>query len=158
MDPFGEIVIGIVILFGLAGIFVPVLPGLVLVVAAVLVWAIVEGGTAAWTVAVIAVIVGVGGMAVSYLIPGRRLRDSGIPSSTLWLAGGLAIIGFFVVPVIGGPLGFVLGVYLAERQRVGHESAWPATKASVRAVGMSIGIELTAGLVIAGVWLATVLF
>lgn len=158
MDPFGEVVIGIAILVGLVGILIPVLPGLILVVVAVLIWAIVEGGTEAWTIAGVAFLLGAGGMAVSYLIPGRRLKNSGIPMSTLLLGGGLAIAGFFVIPVVGGPLGFVLGIYLAERQRLGHDAAWPATMASVRAVGLSIGIELAAGLLIAGVWLAGVIW
>lgn len=158
MDPFGEVVVGIAILVGLVGILIPVLPGLILVVVAVLIWAIVEGGPAAWTVAGVAFVLGAGGMAVSYLIPGRRLKNSGIPMSTLLLGGGLAIAGFFLIPVVGGPLGFVLGIYLAERQRLGHDAAWPATVVSVRAVGLSIGIELAAGLLIAGVWLAGVIW
>ncbi len=158
MDPFGVVVVGIVILIGLMGILVPAIPGLVLVVVAVVVWAAFEGGGGAWTVAVVALILGGGGMAVAYLIPGRRLKRSGIPTATLLLGGGLAIIGFFVIPVIGGPLGFVLGVYLAERRRLGHEAAWPATMSSVRAVALSIGIELAVGLLIAGIWLAAVIW
>ncbi|MGH8912566.1 MAG: DUF456 domain-containing protein, partial [Acidimicrobiia bacterium] len=149
MDPFGEIVIGLIVLVGLVGILLPVLPGLLLETAAIVVWAIVEGGGRAWTVAGVALLLGIGGTVVKYLIPGRRLRASGIPTSTLLMAGGLAIVGFFVVPVVGGPIGFVLGTYLAERQRLGEERAWPSTVASLKAVGLSIGIELVAGLLMA---------
>jgi uncharacterized protein len=158
MDPFGEFVIGLLILVGLAGILLPVLPGLLLITGSIVVWAWVEGGTVAWTVAIVGILLAVAGSVIKYLVPGRRLRDAGVPRSTLWLAGGLAILGFFVIPIVGAPLGFVGGTYLAERQRLGPERAWPSTKASLGAVGLSIGIELFAGLLIAGMWLATVLF
>ena len=39
----------------------------------------------------------------------------------------LGVVGFFVVPVVGLFLGFVLGVYLAELRRVGAAAAWPST-------------------------------
>lgn len=158
MNAAGEVVIGLLILVGIVGILVPVLPGLILEMGAVILWAFLERGAVAWTVAGIALILGLGGTVVSYLIPGRRLERSGIPRQTLYLAGGLAIAGFFIIPVVGGPLGFVLGIYITERQRVGAEQAWPSTKASLRAVGLSIVIELIAGLLIAGVWLTAVVF
>jgi hypothetical protein len=67
-------------------------------------------------------------------------------------------VGFFVIPVVGLPLGFVLGVYLAERLRQpGHRFAWRSTGEAIKAVGLSILIELGAGLFIAGLWLAAVL-
>jgi uncharacterized protein len=62
-------------------------------------------------------------------------------------------VGFFVVPVVGLPLGFLLGVYLSELQRVGRERAWPATRAAVGAAGLSLLIELAAGLLAATTWL-----
>ncbi len=158
MDPVGELIIGLVILVGLAGILLPVLPGLLLVVGAVVLWAGVTGGATAWTVAVTGIGLAVVGTVVKYLVPGRRLREAGIPVSTLWMAGGQAIIGFFVIPVIGAVIGFVGGIYLAERRRLGPVDAWPSARASLGAVGLSIGIELFAGLLIAGLWLVAVLF
>ena len=53
-------------------------------------------------------------------------------SSLFMLLAVLLIAGFFVVPVVGLFVGFVLGVYVAERQRVGGEQAWPSTKAALR--------------------------
>lgn len=158
MDPIGEVIIGIAILVGLAGILIPVLPGLVLEVAAVVLWAGVTGGGRAWAIAIGAVVLGVIAQVVKFLIPGKRLQNAGIPRSTLYFAGTLAIIGFFVIPIIGAPIGFVLGTYLAEQRRVGRDRAWPSTKASLGAVGLSIGIELLAGLFIAGAWLVAVLW
>jgi uncharacterized protein YqgC (DUF456 family) len=158
MDPFGEVLVGLVILIGLVGIVLPVLPGLFLEVGAVLLWAFVEGGSRAWSVAVAALAIGAAGTVVKYLVPGKRLREAGIPRSTLILAGILAIVGFFVIPVIGAPIGFVAGTYLAERNRLGATAAWPSTSSSVKAVGLAIGIELAAGLAIAGLWLIALLW
>ncbi len=158
MDPFGEVLVGLVILIGLLGIVLPILPGLLLEVGAVLVWAFVEGGGSAWSVAAAVVVVAVAGTWVKYLIPGRRLREAGIPKTTLILAGVLAIVGFFVIPLIGAPIGFVAGTYLAERNRLGAREAWPSTTSSVKAVGLAIGIELAAGLAIAALWLIAVIW
>jgi uncharacterized protein len=56
--------------------------------------------------------------------------------------------------VIGAVLGFVLGVYVAERARVGAGAAWPSTRTALAAVGWSVAIELLAGLLVAGTWVA----
>jgi len=147
-----EACLALVILVGIVGVLVPVLPGSVLVVGAVLVWALVQGGATAWTVLVVAVAFVAAGTVVKYVVPGRRLQQSGIPASTQWCGALGALVGFFVVPVLGLFLGFVVGVYAAERARVGHAGAWPSTKASLRAVGLSMLIELIAALLAAGTW------
>ena len=59
-------------------------------------------------------------------------------------------VGFFV--------GFPLGIYVEERRRLGpHAPAWRSTRQALRAIGLSILIELSATVVAAAVWLAIVL-
>ena len=146
----------VLVAVGLVGILVPVLPGSILVVAGVLVWAWATGGATAWAVfAGAAALVAVGAV-VKYVVPGRRLQLAGIPASTQWVGALLGVVGFFVVPVVGLFLGFVLGVYLAELARVGSRQAWPSTVRSLRAVGLSIVIELAAALAATVLWLAGV--
>ena len=147
-----DLIAGLVILVGIVGILVPVLPGLLLIAAALIGWAAYVGGSVAWTVAVLGVLVLGLGALVKYLVAGRHLRSKGVPSSTLVVGGVLGIVGFFVVPVIGLPLGFVLGIYLAELQRVGRAQAWPATRHALTAVGLAVLIELTAGLLATSIW------
>jgi uncharacterized protein len=152
-----EVLVALAIAVGLVGILVPVLPGSVLVLGAVLVWSVSVGGATAWTVfAVVAALLVAGGV-VKYLIPNRRLREVGVPASTQWAGALLGVVGFFVVPVVGLFLGFVLGVYLAELRRVGSASAWPSTRHALKAVGLSILIELVAGVAATCVWVAGVL-
>ncbi len=151
-----EVLAAVVIAVGLVGILVPILPGTVLVAAAVLVWAGATGGVTAWTVAGAAGLLLVAGAIVKYVVPGRRLEVAGIPASTQWCGVLLGVIGFFVVPVVGLFLGFVLGIYLAELRRVGTSGAWPSTVHSLRAVGLSIVIELAAAVAATLVWVAGV--
>jgi uncharacterized protein YqgC (DUF456 family) len=145
--------VGVAVLVGLVGVVVPVLPGSALVLAAVLVWALLTGTAGAWAVfALVAVLLGAGAV-VKYTVPGRRLRTEGVPHRTLLVGAAVGAVGFFVVPLVGLVLGFVAGVYLSELQRVGRDAAWRSTRAALRAVGVSVLIELTAALAAAGTWL-----
>ena len=151
-----DLAVGLAILIGLLGIIVPVLPGRLLIVAAVLVWALELGTGDGWVVFAVAVTVLALGTVVKYVVPGRRMQAAGVPNSTLWIGAAVGVVGFFVVPVLGLFLGFVLGIYLAEHRRVGAATAWPSTKAALKAVGVGILIELAAGLLATGVWLVGV--
>lgn len=151
-----EVIVGAAILVGLLGIIVPVLPGTLLVLGAVLVWASEVGTRDAWIVFAVATTLLVVGTVVKYAVPGRSLRANGVPRSTLLFGAVLGAVGFFVVPVVGLFLGFVLGVYVAERRRVGPAAAGPATRHALKAVGASILIELAAATLAALVWVVGV--
>ena len=151
-----EVAVAIAILVGLVGILVPVLPGSVLILAAILVWALELQDPTAWVVLAIAATLLVAGTVVKYAVPGRHLQQAGIPARTQWIGAAFAVVGFFVVPVVGIFLGFVLGVYVAERGRVGAAEAWPSTKLALRAVGLSILIELAAGVLATLCWIVGV--
>jgi len=148
-----DLLVGLAVLVGLVGIVVPVLPGSVLILAAIAVWAAEVSSTSAWLVCALAAALLLVGGVVKYAVPGRRLRAGGVPNRTLMFGGLLGIVGFFVIPVVGLVIGFVAGVYLSEIQRVGPERAWPSTGAALRAAGLSLLIELAAGLLAALVWL-----
>ena len=151
-----EVLVALVIAVGLVGILVPVLPGSVLVVAGVLVWTLSVGGVTAWGVLALVTALVAAGAVIKYVVPGRRLQLVGVPASTQWAGVLLGVVGFFVVPVVGLFLGFVLGIYLAELRRVGSAEAWPTTWHSLKAVGLSILIELGAALLATLVWIGGV--
>jgi hypothetical protein len=95
---------------------------------------------------------------VKVLVPGRRLRDAGVHRASMLAGLAAGAVGFFVIPVVGFFVGFPLGVYLEERRRLHrHEPAWRSTREALRAMGLSILIELSASVLAAGVWLAAVL-
>lgn len=147
------IVCGLLVLVGIFGIVVPVVPGTILVALGIGIWASENGSTSAWVTFGVAAACLVVGAVVKYTVPGRRLKAT-VPTSTLVVGGLCAVAGFFVIPVVGALAGFPLGVYLAERVRVGADGAWPSTKAALKALGVSILIELTAAVLAAGVWVA----
>jgi uncharacterized protein len=153
----GDLLVALAIIIGLIGIVIPILPGLVLIVGAVVLWAVGQGGGSAWTVAILSLVLGGVGSYVKYSIPKKQLNARGVPTRTLVMAMVLALIGFFVLPVIGGPIAFVAWIYFSERMRVGAAEAWPATKASLGAMATSIGIEMATGLIIAALWAGAVL-
>ena len=150
------LIAALLVAVGLVGILVPILPGSMLVVGGILVWAWAEGGATAWTVFAVATALVAAGTVVKYVVPGRRLQVAGIPASTQWLGVLVGVVGFFVIPVVGLFLGFVLGVYLAELARVGSKDAWPSTVHSLKAVGLSIVIEFLAAFAATLVWVGGV--
>lgn len=151
-----EIVVAVLLVVGIVGVIVPVLPGTVLIVAGVLLWAVDVNTSTGWLVFAVATTFVVLGTIVKYVVPGRRLKAAGVPRSTLVAGGVLGVVGFFVIPVIGIFIGFVLGIYAAERRRLGARAAGPATKHALKAVGVSILIELAAALLATATWVVGV--
>lgn len=150
-----EVVVGVAIAVGLIGILVPVLPGSALILVAILLWALELGSATGWGVFAVAAAFLVIGTVVKYVVPGRQLKEAGIPASTQWTGVALAVPGFFVIPVVGAFVGFVAGVYLAERRRLGP-GAGASTRSALRAVGVSVLIEITAAILAASAWVAGV--
>jgi len=158
MSDLGNVVVGVAIAAGIAGVVLPVLPGALLVWAAIAVWALAVGSATALGVLGVATLLIGGAQVVKYLVPGRRLRNAGVPRRSIVAGMVLAGVGFFVIPVVGFFVGFPLGVYLDERRRLGrHVAAWDSTRQALRAMGLSIVIELAATVLAAGAWLAAVL-
>ncbi len=148
-----SVLAGVAILVGLVGIIVPVLPGLILVTGAVAAWALLAQSFIGWMVLAAALVLSGTGWVTQYLIPGRRLERAGIPRHTMVFGALGAIVGFFVVPVAGLLLGFILGVILAEVLRLrGLRAAWPSAVNVLQAAAMSFGIELVTATLVAMVW------
>jgi uncharacterized protein len=149
---------GALVALGLVGVVVPVLPGSLLVGAGVLVWALAERTPVAWAVLGGAVVLLAAGQVGSWLLAGRSLLGAGVPRRSLLVAGAAAVVGMFVVPVVGLVLGGVLGLYLAELVRLGPGSASArSTLAAVRALAVAVGVELAGALAAALTWLVAAL-
>ncbi len=149
----GEILAGLVILVGIAGTVIPLLPGVMLVGATVGIWAI--ANDAWWLLGIAILFTGVALLA-KFLLPARAVQDQ---ASIAALAVGsvLAVVGFFMIPVIGLPVGFVAGVFLAEAIRLQQlASAWTATVATLKSIGVSMIVEFGAASAMAIAWGAAV--
>lgn len=145
------------VLVGLVGVVAVFVPGLALQVLTVAIWALFEASFAGWVTLAAVVSVALTATVLKYLHPGRRLKAAGIPHWLILVAATSAVIGFFVVPVVGAPLGFVACVYLFERRRKGRVAAWPSTKAALLAIAQSTGIELAGAFVITVTFFAAAL-
>lgn len=147
--------LGVAFLVGALGIVVPVLPGTIVVVVALVLWGVLTGGVWGWSVLAITLLIIGLGQVLKYLLPGRSMAAAGVPSRSVVVGGLAAIAGFFLIPVVGLPVGFVGGVFVAEQARLqdwGH--ARRATWVALRATGFAMMIELGALLLAAGVWSA----
>lgn len=130
-------------LVAIAGLIVPVLPGTALIVIATLIWAIVIGGPAAWFTFGIVLLFSIIGMATSYILTGTRLKGAAVPNWPIVVAVIAAVVGFFVIPVLGLPIGFMLGLYGSELYR--QKDARKALDTSIialKALGLGLLIEL----------------
>ncbi|WP_416978350.1 DUF456 domain-containing protein [Streptomyces sp. T028] len=151
------LLVGLVILFGLCGVLVPGVPGSWLVWSAVLWWALKDPQPVAWWVLVGATVALFLSQVVRWALPPRRLRESGATPRMAVYAGAGALLGFFLLPVLGAIPGFMGGVYLCERLRLGrHGEARAALRRAMRHGGSSVLAELFTCLLITGAWLGAV--
>lgn len=149
---------GVVVLAGVLGSAVQVLPGPTLIAVAVLVWALVVRSPLGWVTLAVCVVLLVTGQVLEYLLAGRRLVRANIPRRSIVLAVLAGVVGFFVVPVVGLFLFFVVGLYLAELGRLGSAAAaLPSTRTALGAVGIVVLVELGTSLLAATAWLLAVL-
>ncbi|KUL32701.1 DUF456 domain-containing protein [Actinoplanes awajinensis] len=149
-----NVIAGVLIAAGVIGVILPVIPGLLLTWSGVLLWAFLSDAApgARWTVLALATVIAGAGMIAKFVWPGRKLKDSGVPASTLMVGGLVGLVGFFVVPVVGLVLGFLLGVWAMEAGRLGGDQAWPSARRALAAVGLSLLVEFAASLAIAVIW------
>lgn len=162
-DLLWSVVVGVVLVIGLCGVVFPVLPGLLLMWAGVLVYGFVVGwsglGIGVMVVATILVAIG---LVTGVLVPRKAAAESG--ASGLAQLGGVvgAIIGFFAIPVVGVIVGALAGVLVVEYIRNDDWAlAWTATKGTARGFGISVLIDLGLGMAILAlwaIWALTVLF
>lgn len=159
MSAAAEFLVLVLMLVGVVGTVVPVLPGLLLVWAAGVGWAWLDGwGAARVAVAVALTVLLVLGTITKYVLPARSATGAGAPRRTLLLGLLGAVVGFFVIPVVGLLVGGVGAIYLAELSRLGRaDLAWQSTKAVLIAVGIGVAVEVATSLVMVAVWLVAVL-
>ncbi|MGW1744196.1 DUF456 domain-containing protein [Streptomyces sp. NPDC002092] len=153
------LLVGLVLLLGLCGVLVPGVPGSWLVWAAVLWWALKSTEPVSWWILVGTTLAMFLSQVVRWALPPRRLRESGATPRMWVCAGAGAVLGFCLVPVLGAIPGFIGGIYLYERLRLGrHGEAKAALRTAMRSGGSSVLAELFTCLLIAGAWLGAVIW
>lgn len=150
--------IGLVVLVGLIGVVIPVVPGSLLIGSAVLVWAVVRGSAGPWVIFATVALLLVAGSVATYLLAGRRVAAAGIPGRSIMVAGLAGIAGFFLLPVVGLLLFFPAGLFAMEYLRLGDPTlAWRSAWLALKATALGMLVELGLALLAAGTWLVAVI-
>ncbi|KUG60296.1 DUF456 domain-containing protein [Nesterenkonia jeotgali] len=150
-ETFTTVLVGLLLVLGALGVVLPILPGSLLIIITLIVWAVLLGGPVVWTAALLGVVLAVIGWGSSTVLTGRSLHRQQIPRGPILIAIGTGLIGIFVLPPLGLFIGFAAGLFCAEfvRRDRDFRAAGTASLYALRAVGLGILLEfLLAGLAI----------
>lgn len=144
----------VLIIIGCLGIVIPVLPGSITALIGLIIWAVVVQSVEGWVVLALGGTLLLAGMSASLVLTGTRLKRRAIPNRTLLFGVVGGVIGMFVIPVVGLPVGFVVGLLATETVRnrnfrTALDTSWVALKAA----GIGIILELTCALLAACVFI-----
>lgn len=148
-----------VLIVGLAGLIIPVFPGLVVMWSATLIYAVFEQASGSMTVwdwvlfAFITLLMIVGNV-IDNIIIARHMRDKEIPWLSIavgFLAGLIASL--FFTPVIG-IVASPAGLFLAEAYRLkDRKAAFESTRAWMTGWGWSVAARISIGVVMVILWM-----
>ena len=148
-----------VLLVGLAGLIIPVFPGLTVMWLATLVYALIQNASDKmtgwdWFAFAIITLLMIGGNIIDNIIIARKMRDQFIPWSSILIAFAAGIIAsLFFTPLIG-LIAAPLGLFLAEARRLkNRDAAIASTKAYIIGWGWAFGARFIIGMSITGLWM-----
>ena len=148
----------LIVAVGVCGIVGPVLPGSLAILVGLLVWALASGMTAGWVVFGIGAAFVIAGGSAQYLITGRRLRAQDIPSRSVVIGLVCGVAGLFVLPFLGLPIGFAVGLLASEFARVKDVRTAAGTSwSALKSVGLGMVVELSCALCAAATLLVGIL-
>lgn len=147
------LVCGALIAVGIAGVVVPVLPGSILIIVSLLVWALTVASAEGWAVFAIGTVLAGAGLAAGLVLTGRTLKRRQIPGRSVTIGVVLGIVGMFLIPVIGLFVGFAVGLFASEyaRQRNGG-AALQSSLHALKATGLGILAELALACLAGTTW------
>lgn len=144
-----------VLIVGTAGLIVPVFPGLVVNWLAILVYGLVSGfGVKGWIVFILVTLLMIVGNVSDNIMMGKKARESGAS----WLSIGAGYVASLVISLILSPVAGLAaapaGVFLVEfvRLRKWREALNVAWSLMI-GWGWSIGIRITIGVIMIGLWM-----
>ena len=148
------VLVAVVMVIGVAGTVLPMLPGLWLIWAAAAAYGFLAAfGTGGWIAMAMITVLAVAGTASLFYLPQRQASSVGVPWWGQVIALGFAVAGFFVVPVVGAPLGFAVGILVTTIVRERHiAGALVATWATLKAMLLASGVQFAVGLMMITAW------
>ncbi len=154
------VLVAIVMVIGVAGTVLPILPGLWVIWIAAAVYGILAGfGPGGWIAMAVITALAIAGTTAALYLPQRSAASVGVPWWGQVIALGFAVAGFFVVPVVGAPLGFMMGILLTTIARERHlGGALKATWATLKSMLLASGLQLASGVAMTVVWMVWVIW
>jgi len=144
---------------GLAGLIVPVFPGLTIMWLATLVYAFIQNAAGKmtgwdWVLFSLITVLMIGGNVVDNLIIAAKMRDQFIPWSSILIAFAAGIVvSVFFTPLVG-LIAAPLGLFLAEMRRLNNrDEAIKSTKAYMIGWGWAFGARFIIGITMIGSWM-----
>ena len=110
---------GLLLAVAAVGTVYPVLPGSLLAIVTLIAWGWVVGSSAAWTAAALGALIAAAGWSASAVLTGRKLKQQKVPRRSIAVAVVAAVVGMFLIPVVGLFVGFGVGLLAGEYVRRG---------------------------------------
>jgi uncharacterized protein len=150
-----QVIILAVMLFGLAGLIIPILPGLLIIWIAALVYGLTQGFT--WgsgaIFALLTVLMLVGSV-IDNFIMGASARQQGASWIAIAIATVLGIAGSLIFPPFGGLVAALLGLFAYEFFRLKDwRKALESTKGMAIGCGWSTLVRAGIGVLMIGLWI-----
>lgn len=160
---FGQVILEALTLFvllaGLAGLLIPIFPGLTVMWLATLVYALVQAANdnmtaAEWAIFSIITVLMLVGNIIDNIIIAKHVRDKEVPWSSILLAFAAGIIVSLIFTPIGGMVAAPAGLFLAEWRRVkDRRIAFANTKAWMKGWGWAVAAKLGFGVIMIALWM-----
>jgi uncharacterized protein YqgC (DUF456 family) len=141
-------------LIGLAGMVVPIFPGVTVIWALVLLYGIIFGfgGGGGWIFAAITVLTVIGWV-VDNVLMGGKARQGGARWTSIAIAFVAGFVGSIFLTPIGGIAATLFALYIAEyAYRQDRAEAWAVTKSMALGWGWAFVARFSIGLVMIGLW------
>lgn len=149
-----RIIVLVVMAFGLAGLVVPILPGLVIIWVAALAYGLAAGFTLPGGIIFgVMTLIMLGGSVVDNVLMGASARTTGAS----WWAIGAALVagvaGSLLLPPVGGIIAALLVLFLIEFSRVKDwRSALHSTREMALGCGWSVVVRVLLGMIMILLW------
>ena len=143
-----------VMLFGLGGLFIYILPGLVIIWTAALVYGIVTGfTTTGWIIFGIETLLMAGGSLVDNVLMGASARETGASWLSVGAALTLGLVGSLIWPPFGGLPAALIGIFVVEFARLQNwRKALQSTRGMAVGCGWSTLIRIGTGVLMIVLW------
>ena len=153
-DSLLNIVILLTMLVGLLGLIIPIFPGLVIIWIGSLAYVLKTGFEfPAWLMFSILTVIMIVGSLLDNFVMGKQAHKQGASWLSIVLAILFGIVGAFIIPIIGGFLGAILALFIAEWiRRKNWRDAINATTGLAIGCGWAVVLRFILGVVMIALW------